>query len=137
MQGFKVIRVMMLGFLSAIALTTNGLPAQAGSGEANKGGQVIEVGAYHLEFVPKKEINGTHLDLYLQNGSNHQPIPNAQVTAQIQMPDGTKKTLPLKYDAKGKHYTALLASKVSGDFKVVILCTISGKKVNGRFSFKR
>lgn len=135
MQGLKVVSLVLLGI--AIAVTTNFQPVQAGSGEANNGGQVIEVGTYHLEFVPEKEANGTHLDFYLQNGSNHQPVSNAKVTAQIQMPDGTKKMLPLTYDAKGKHYTALLVSKATGDYKVAILCEISGKKVNGRFSFKR
>jgi hypothetical protein len=107
------------------------------SGGPNKGGQVLEIGAYHLEFVPEQADQGTHLDLYLQNGSDHKPIPNAKVTAQIQMPDGTKKSTPLTYDAKGKHYTALLASKASGLYKIVFLCDIGGKKVNGRFSFKR
>jgi hypothetical protein len=58
------------------------------------------------------------------------------VTAQIQRPDGTQKSLDLKYDAAGKHYTALFTGKGVGDYKVVMLSEISGKKVNGRFNFK-
>ena len=53
------------------------------------------------------------------------------------MPDGTQKTLPLKYDAKGKHYTALLSSKVPGQYQVKINADIKGEKVNGRFTFKK
>ncbi len=104
---------------------------------SNQGGQVVESGKYHLEFVPEPEANGTHMDFFLQRGNNHQAIPNAKVTAQVQMPDGTQKTLPLKYDTKGKHYTALLAGKASGQYQVKINADIKGEKVNGRFSFKR
>ncbi len=100
-----------------------------------KGGQVVESGPYHLEFVPLKEDNGTHLDFYLQKGDNHETIPNAKVTAQVQLPDGTQKTLDLPYDAKGKHYAALLPGKVSGQHQVKITSDIDGKKVDGRFSF--
>lgn len=28
----------------------------------NQGGQVVESGKYHLEFVPAPEANGTHID---------------------------------------------------------------------------
>ena len=106
-------------------------------GVAQKGGQVIESGPYHLEFVPEKEANGTHLDFYLQKGDNHEAIPNAKVTAQVQLPDGTQKTLPLTYDAEGKHYAALLPTNAAGEYKVAILCDITGEKVNGRFTFNK
>lgn len=106
-------------------------------GVPNKGGQVIESGKYHLEFVALKEADGTHLDFYLQTGDNHVAISNAKVTAQIQLPDGTQKELPLTYDAAGKHYAALLPEKATGEYKVAVLSDINGEKVNGRFSFKR
>lgn len=106
-------------------------------GVAQKGGQVIESGPYHLEFVPEKEANGTHLDFYLQKGDNHEAIPNAKVTAQVQLPDGTQKTLPLTYDAQGKHYAALLPTTTAGEYKVAILSDINGEKVNGRFTFNK
>src|SRR4028118_2197930 len=102
-----------------------------------KGGQVVESGAYHLEFVPVKENNGTHLDFYLQKGDNHEAIPNAKVTAQVQLPNGTQKTLPLTYDAEGKHYAALLPEKAAGQYQVKILSDINGEKVNGRFPSKK
>ena len=61
-----------------------------------KGGQVIESGIYHLEFVVAPEENGIHLDFYLQKGDTHEAIPDAKVTAQVQMPDGTQKGCDLE-----------------------------------------
>lgn len=104
---------------------------------AQKGGQVVESGPYHLEFVSEKEDNGTHLDFYLQKGDTHEAIPNAKVTAQVQLPDGTQKTLPLSYDASGKHYTALLPGKAAGQYQLKINSDINGEKVDGRFSFNQ
>jgi uncharacterized cupredoxin-like copper-binding protein len=102
-----------------------------------QGGQVIESGAYHLELVTAKEEGGTHIDFFLQKGDNHESIPDAKVTAQIQLPDGTQKSLDLAYDAPEKHYTVMLDSKAAGEYKVAILTNIKGEKVNGRFSFNR
>ncbi len=102
-----------------------------------KGGQVVESGPYHLEFVPVKENNGTHLDFYLQKGDNHEAIPNAKVTAQVQLPDGTQKTLDLPYDAAGKHYAALLPEKAAGQYQVKMIADVNGEKVNGRFTFNQ
>jgi hypothetical protein len=102
-----------------------------------KGGQVVESGPYHLEFVPEKEDKGTHLDFYLQKGDNHEAIPNANVTAQVQLPDGTQNTLNLAYDAAGKHYAALLPGKTPGQYQVKITADIKGEKVNGRFNFNQ
>ncbi|MCA1991247.1 MAG: hypothetical protein LDL41_04255 [Coleofasciculus sp. S288] len=101
------------------------------------GGQVVESGVYHLEFVPVKEGSGTHLDFYLQKGDNHEPIPNAKVTAQVQLPDGTQKTVDLPYDAEGKHYAALLPETATGQYQVKITSDIDGEKVDGRFTFSR
>jgi hypothetical protein len=123
--------------------TQNSPAASSGKAEKtdhpseSKGGQVIESGPYHLEFVSEPESDGTHMDFYLQKGDNHEAIPNAKVTAQVQLPDGTQKSLPLTYDAEGKHYTALLPGKASGEYNVAILSDISGEKVNGRFTFNR
>lgn len=113
--------------------------AKANSGEKHggQGGQVIESGQYHLELVPEKEARETHIDFFLQRGDNHEPIPNAKVTAQVQLPDGSQKSLSMKYDATDKHYTAILPSVAAGEYKVVILSDINGSKVNGRFSFNQ
>ncbi|PSM49617.1 hypothetical protein C7Y66_08090 [Chroococcidiopsis sp. CCALA 051] len=105
--------------------------------KSKKGGQVVEAGAYHLELVSEKEANGIHLDLYLQRGDNHQAIPNAKVTAQIQSPDGTQKNLNFKYDSSGKHYTTLLPGKATGQYQMKVTADVKGEKVNGRFSFKQ
>ncbi|MBD1820964.1 hypothetical protein H6F51_00290 [Cyanobacteria bacterium FACHB-DQ100] len=115
-----------------------GSPAKSTSdgNHGRQGGQVIESGPYHLELVSKKEAAQTHIDFFLQKGDNHEPIPNAKVTAQVQLPDGSQKSLDMKYDASDKHYTAILPSATPGEYKAVILSDISGEKVNGRFSFK-
>lgn len=117
--------------------TTAKVKASNKAGLPQKGGQVVESGKYHLEFVPKAEANGTHLDFYLQTGDNHEAIPDAKVTAQIQLPDGTQKTLSLPYDASGKHYAALLPGKVTGQYQVKISSDIKGEKVDGRFNFSQ
>ena len=104
---------------------------------ATKGGQVVETGTYHLEFLAEKEPGGSHLDLYLLTGDTHETVLDANVTAQIQTPDGTEKTLPFTYDAKGKHYTAMLNEQASGQYQVRITADVNGEKVNGRFSFNR
>jgi hypothetical protein len=111
--------------------------ATSGENHGGQGGQVIESGPYHLELVTGKETSGTHLDLFLQKGDNHEAIPNAKVTAQVQLPDGSQKSLAMKYDAGDKHYTAILPSAAAGEYKVAILSDINGEKVNGRFSFKQ
>lgn len=101
------------------------------------GGQIVETGAYHLEFVPEKEANRTHMDFYLQRGDNHEAIADAKVTAQVQLPDGTQKTVPFTYDVKDKHYTGLLSEKATGQFQVKISADVKGEKVNGRFNFNQ
>ncbi|PSB07325.1 hypothetical protein C7B62_20275 [Pleurocapsa sp. CCALA 161] len=106
------------------------------SGESLEG-QVVESGPYHLEFVPEKESNGTHLDLYLQKGDTHEAIPNAKVTALVQSPDGKQQSLNLTYDAEGKHYTVLFPGTTTGQYQVKITADASGENVNGRFSFQQ
>jgi hypothetical protein len=116
---------------------TNKTEEKAHDSTPLKGGQVIESGPYHLEFVPAKESGGVHLDFYLQKGDNHEPIPDAKITAQIQLPDGTAKTLDLVYKAQEKHYAALLSETSKGQYQVKITADINGEKVDGRFSFNQ
>ncbi len=106
-------------------------------GEHSHGGQVIESGQYHLEFVAEPNDDGTHMDFYLEKGEKHEKVSDAKVTAQIQLPNGEQKTIPLEYEADEKHYHAILPEKASGEYKVAILSEVNGEKVNGRFSFKR
>ena len=111
--------------------------AESSKGSKSKGGQVVESGKYHLEFVPEKEGNETHLDLYLQKGDTHEAISNAKVTADVQLPDGKQKTIPLSYDASGKHYAGVLKEKVTGQYQVKITAAIGSEKADGRFNFVR
>jgi hypothetical protein len=109
----------------------------AAPGKATKGGQVVQSGAYHLEFVPAKEATGTQLDLYLQKGDKKEPVPNAKVTAQVQLPNGKQQTLALKYDAEGKHYAVMFPRKEPGQYPVKMTANINGEKVDGRFTFNQ
>jgi hypothetical protein len=109
-------------------------PAQTAS---HPGGTTIETNGIHLELVPEKEADKTHLDLYVQTSENHQPIPTAKVVAQIQSPDGKQQSLEMKYATKDKHYTAIVPGKGSGQYQVKITADLSDKKVDGRFTFDR
>ena len=103
----------------------------------SKGGQVVEAGPYHLELVTLKESSGVHLDFYLQKGDTHKAIPDATVTGQIQLPDGTQKAVEFEYDAAGQHYVATLPDTAAGEYNVAVLTDINGEKVNGRFNFSQ
>lgn len=104
---------------------------------ATKGGQVVKSGAYYLEFVPEKEATGTHLDVFLQKGDKKEPVPNAKVTAQVQLPNGKQQTVALKYDAEGKHYAVLFPGNEPGQYPVKVNADINGEKVDGRFTFNQ
>ena len=101
------------------------------------GGMVVESGVYHLELMPEKEGGETHLDLFLQKGDNHEAIPNAKVTAQVQLPDGSHKSVNMAYDPGGKHYTAKLPTAAAGEYKVAVQSEIGDEKVNARYNFKQ
>lgn len=112
-------------------------PTSVGGGVSNQGGMVVEVGPYHFELIPEKKGNETHLDLFLQKGDNHEAIPNAKVTAQVQLPDGTQKSIAMIYDASGKHYAGTLKTAAIGEYKVAVQSEINGEKVNARYTFKQ
>lgn len=146
---FASLGLLFLGSYSnqAIALD-NSLPLSASKASAKgntsghndshgKNAQVVESGSYHLEFSTDKKTDGTHIDLYLQKGNNHEAIPNAKVTAEIQMAGGKAKSIPLTYDAKGKHYKAVLSDKVAGHYEVKISADVAGQKAQGNFSFQQ
>lgn len=103
----------------------------------SQGGQVVEAGPYHLELVTLKEESGIHLDFYLQQGDTHEAIPDAKVTGQVQLPDGSQQSVEFEYEAEGKHYTAILPATAAGEYQVAVLTDINGEKVNGRFNFSQ
>jgi hypothetical protein len=100
------------------------------------GGQTLEVGQYHLGLHTQKQANGILLNFDLQQEKDHTPIPNAKVTAQVRLPDGSQQPVDFKFDPSDKHYKATLATTATGELKVVMLADIGGEKVNGRFTIK-
>jgi hypothetical protein len=121
--------------------TTAPIPAQTSAsaehGKSHAGGTTIETNGIHLELVPEKSPDKTHLDLYVQKGENHESIPTAKVVAQIQSPDGKQQSLDMTYSDKDKHYTAIVLGKTAGQYQVKITADIDGKKVDGRFTFDK
>lgn len=99
-------------------------------------GQVVQSGKYHLEFKPDIEKDSTHLDISV-HGEQDKAITDAKLTAQVQLPDGSNKTLQVPYNTEEKQYTAKLPATATGDYKVVLQTDIKGEKFNGRFNFKR
>jgi len=85
-------------------------------------------------IIPENE--GAHLDFYLQTGDNHANIPNAQIKADLQLPDGTEKQLDFTYDAQGGHYVAFLPETITGEYQIRIIAEVTGESVNGRFAFE-
>ena len=112
-------------------------PKSGEQGKSHPGGTTIETQGIHLEMVPEKAADKTHLDLYVQKGDNRAPIPTAKVVAQIQTPDGKQQSLNMKYSADDKHYTAIVPGKTAGQYQVKITADVNGKKIDGRFTFDR
>lgn len=119
---------------SPIAASPNATPTGDHS-QPKQGGQVVEDGDYHLEFVAAKEGKTTHLDLFLQSGDTHAAIAGAMVEAQVQKPDGTTAKVVLPYDAPGQHYATSIPTTESGEYLVKITAKIKGKTASGRFTF--
>ncbi len=101
------------------------------------GGTVVESGGVHLEFVPSKEANQTHLDLFVQRGDSHAEIPTAKVSAQVQTPDGKNQTVAMKYDTADKHFAGIVPGTAKGQYQVKVTAIVDGKTIDGRFSFDR
>jgi hypothetical protein len=99
-------------------------------------GQVIQVGKYHIEFKPDPDKDAIHLDTVL-HGDKDAQIIDAKLIAQVQLPNGTSKTLPVLYNTVEKQYTATLPMAKAGDYKVVMQVDVKGDKFNSRFSFKK
>ncbi len=119
----------------ALALLLNAafvLPISAADGPKH-GGQVVEVQGHQFELVVEPEAKTTHLDLFISDPKN-KPVTTAVAKLQILGPDGQKTTLPLKYG--DGHYTAVLNAPIKGEYRVVALTSVGGKKLNSRFNFK-
>ena len=100
-------------------------------------GQVVQSGKYHIELKPDLDKDSIHLDTKL-HGEQDKEITDAKLLAQVQLPDGSNKTLPVLYNTEEKQYTAKLpASTTKGDYKVVLQVDVKGEKFNSRFSFKQ
>lgn len=104
---------------------------------SDENAQVIVSAPYHLEFIAEPRDDGTNLDFHLENEESHEAIPDAKVTAIVQLPNGDEKTLDLQYEAEGEQYIAFLPEQAKDRYNVTILTEINGEQVNGRFSFDK
>jgi hypothetical protein len=112
-------------------------PAAHGDGDSIKGGQVIESGKYHLELVPQKDADKTHLAFYLKLDATHKDIPDAKVSGIVQTPDSKEAPIAFTYNAKDKHYGADVPGKAPGAYNLKITANVGSDKPNGRFTFNR
>lgn len=99
-------------------------------------GQVVDLGKYHVEFKPETLKDATHLDITV-HGEKDETVTDAKLTAQVQLPDGSNKTVDIPYNAGEKQYTTAFKETAAGEYKIVLQTDIGGDKSNGRFSFKR
>ena len=87
--------------------------------------------AIEIGFVKNKVV-------FAGVGKSDKEITDAKLIAQVQLPDGSNKTLPVLYNTEEKQYTAKLpASATKGDYKVVLQVNVKGEQFNSRFSFKQ
>jgi hypothetical protein len=100
------------------------------------GGQIVDLGKYHVEFKPEIQKDATHLDMAV-HGEKDEEITDAKLIAQVQLPDGSNKTVNIPYNAGEKQYTTVLKEAAAGEYKIVLQTDIKGQKLNGRFGFKR
>jgi len=111
-------------------------PAPASANVTPRG--FVTYGGYRFECLTEKKATGTHLYVYLQKENKKEPVPNAKVTAQVQLPNGKQQTLPLKYDAKSKYYAVVFPSKQPGKYPVKITTDINGVNlINYNFVFNQ
>jgi len=103
----------------------------------SRGGQVVESDPYHIELVTKPKDDGTQLNLYLLHEAEDRAITNAQVTANVQQPDGEQQTVKLVYEPAKKIYTGFLTAKAIGQYDLVVQTDIDGEKINSRFSIDK
>lgn len=103
----------------------------------SKGGQVVESDPYHIELVTEPKDDGTQLNLYLLHEAEERVISDAQVTANVQQPDGEQQTVKLVYEPAEEGYTGLLTAKATGQYDLVVQTDIGGEKINSRFSIEQ
>ena len=103
----------------------------------SKGGQVVESDPYHIELVTEPKDDGTQLNLYLLHEAEERVITDAQVTANVQQPDGEQQTVKMVYEPAEEVYTGLLAAKATGQYDLVMQTEIGGEKINSRFSIEK
>lgn len=99
--------------------------------------QIILSDPYHLELIAESKDHGINLNFHLEINESHEAIPDANVKAIVQKPDGDEETLDLKYEAEGEHYIGSVHTDALGPFGVTVLADIDGEQVDAVFAFDR
>lgn len=124
---------------SAPQATKSDSEKKSGDGHDHKEGanhtEAVKVGDYSMELESHKEGDELHFDFHLHKGKDE--VMGAKVTAQLQMPDGSQKSMEMPFDAKEKAYVAKLENSAAGEYKVAVLTDLKGEKMNARFTIKQ
>ncbi len=103
-------------------------------GDAHGHAEPVKVGDYSMELESHKVGNNLHFNFHMHKGKDE--IADAKVTAQLQMPDGSQKSLEMPFSPAEKAYVAKLESPAAGEYKVAVLSDLKGEKMNARFTIK-
>jgi hypothetical protein len=104
-------------------------------GDAHSHTEPVKMGDYLMELESHKEGNSLHFDFHLHKGKDE--VADAKVTAQLQIPDGSQKSLEMPFSSEEKAYVAKLESAATGEYKVAVLSDLKGEKMNARFTIKQ
>lgn len=104
-------------------------------GHSEEYAQIIVSGPYHLELIAEPKGNGINFDFHLENEDTHEPIPNANVSAVVKLPNGNEQALSFQYEAEGEHYLAFMDTQINGSYDVTVSTDFNGESLNTQFSF--
>jgi hypothetical protein len=100
--------------------------------ESPHGGMVATSGDKHIELKIGKD---GHVDVFVLDGeAKPRSSKGAQGKVKLTLPEGVKE-LPLSYDEKGDHLTAMAPPITAAKLIALVDLTIEGKPYSARFEY--